>query len=63
MIGQMPRASHLFKVVPKRMEETMKIDANKVRAAETTPHHVVLKMLVVSTVLAAAALAVAAALI
>lgn len=45
------------------MEETMTIDTNKVRAAETTPHHVVLKMLVVSTVLAAAALAISAALI
>lgn len=38
----------------------MTIDTNKVRSAETTPHHVVLKMLVVSTALAAAALAIAA---
>ncbi|WP_282449547.1 hypothetical protein [Roseibium sediminicola] len=41
----------------------MRIDTNKVRSAETTPHHIVLKMLVVSTVLAAAALAISAALL
>ncbi|WP_297585461.1 hypothetical protein [Roseibium sp.] len=40
----------------------MTIDTDKVRAAETTPHHVVLKMLVASTVLAAAALAITAVL-
>lgn len=38
----------------------MTIDTNKVRAAETTPHHVVLKMLVTSTILAAAAMAITA---
>lgn len=40
----------------------MTIDTDKVRAAETTPHHVVLKMLIASTFLAAAALALAAIL-
>jgi len=38
----------------------MTIDTDKARGAETTPHHVVLKMLLVSTCLAAAALAVTA---
>ncbi|MHA7777797.1 hypothetical protein [Roseibium sp. M-1] len=38
----------------------MTYDTDKVRSAETTPHHVVLKMLVVSTAVAAAALALAA---
>jgi hypothetical protein len=40
----------------------MTYDTDKVRSAETTPRHVVLKMLVVSTFVAAAALAVAAML-
>lgn len=35
----------------------MTIETDKVRAAETSPHHVVLKMLLVSTLLAAASLA------
>ncbi|WP_298822473.1 hypothetical protein [uncultured Roseibium sp.] len=35
----------------------MSIETDKVRAAETSPHHVVLKMLLVSTLLAAASLA------
>ncbi|WP_428648203.1 hypothetical protein [Roseibium sp.] len=34
----------------------MTVDATKARAGETTPHHVVLKMLVVSTILAALAM-------
>lgn len=38
----------------------MTIDTDKVRAAETTPHHVVLKMLLASTFLTAAALAITA---
>lgn len=37
----------------------MTFETNNVRGAETTPHHVVLKMLVVSTALAATALALA----
>ncbi|GAB2183406.1 hypothetical protein [Roseibium sp. LAB1] len=40
----------------------MTIDTDKVRAAETTPHHIVLKMLLVSTFVAAAALAITALL-
>ncbi len=40
----------------------MTIDTDKVRAAETTPHHIVLKMLLVSTFFAAVALAVTALL-
>jgi|GEM_PF-3139870 len=40
----------------------MTFDTDKVRSAETTPHHVVLKMLIVSTFVAAAALALAAML-
>ncbi len=40
----------------------MTIDATRARAGETTPHHVVLKMLVTSTFLTAAALAVTALL-
>ncbi|MEO0978932.1 MAG: hypothetical protein AAFY24_16815 [Pseudomonadota bacterium] len=43
-------------------EIDMTIDTNKARAAETSPHHVVLKMLIVSTFSTAAALALAAAL-
>lgn len=43
-------------------ENDMTIDTNKARAAETSPHHVVLKMLIVSTFSTAAALALAAAL-
>ncbi|QFT31324.1 hypothetical protein K1718_11340 [Roseibium porphyridii] len=35
----------------------MTIETDKARAAETSPHHVVLKMLLVSTLLAAASLA------
>jgi hypothetical protein len=38
----------------------MTFETNKVRAAETTPHHVVLKMLVTSTLLAAVAMAIIA---
>ncbi|MES0882738.1 hypothetical protein [Roseibium sp. SCP14] len=38
----------------------MTFETNKVRAAETTPHHIVLKMLITSTFLAAAALAITA---
>jgi hypothetical protein len=40
----------------------MTIDTDKARAAETAPRHVVLKMLIASTLLAAAALAVTAML-
>ncbi|MET1411241.1 hypothetical protein ABVF61_03180 [Roseibium sp. HPY-6] len=40
----------------------MTIETNKARAGETSPHHAVLKMLIVSTFLTAAALAVTAAL-
>jgi len=43
-------------------ENDMTIETNKARAAETSPHHVVLKMLIVSTFASAAALALAAAL-
>ena len=43
-------------------EIDMTIETNKARAAETSPHHVVLKMLIVSTFASAAALALAAAL-
>ncbi len=35
----------------------MIIDTDKVRGAETTPHHIVLKMLVISTTLTAVAMA------
>jgi hypothetical protein len=60
----MGAGSYIYRgVATNSMEKTMTIDTNKVRAAETTPHHVVLKMLVVSTVLATAALALAVALI
>lgn len=45
-----------------RQEGIMTIETNKVRAAETSPHHIVLKMLIVSTLLAAIAMAVTAAL-
>lgn len=38
----------------------MTIDTDKARAAETSPHHVVLKMLLVSTTLAAFAMTAAA---
>lgn len=38
----------------------MTFETNKVRGAETTPHHVVLKMLLVSTFLTATALALVA---
>ena len=38
----------------------MTIDTDKARAAVTTPHHVVLKMLLVSTFFAAVALAITA---
>ena len=37
----------------------MTFDANKVRAGETTPHHIVLKMLLVSVALSASSLALA----
>ncbi|WP_305984060.1 hypothetical protein [Roseibium sp. MMSF_3544] len=40
----------------------MTIETNKARAAETSPHHAVLKMLIASTFLAAAAMAITAAL-
>ena len=40
----------------------MTIETDKARAAETTPNHVVLKMLVASTFLAAAALTITAVL-
>lgn len=40
----------------------MTIDTNKARAAENSPHHIVLKMLIASTFLTAAALAVTAML-
>jgi hypothetical protein len=40
----------------------MTFETNKVRAAETTPHHIVLKMLVTSTILTAAAMAIIAAM-
>ncbi|CTQ52217.1 hypothetical protein LP7551_00734 [Roseibium album] len=40
----------------------MTFETNKVRAAETTPHHVVLKMLVTSTFLTAVAMAIIAAM-
>ena len=40
----------------------MTIETDKVRAAVNSPHHAVLKMLVVSTVLAAVAMAVTAAI-
>lgn len=43
-------------------ENEMTIETNKARAAETSPHHVVLKMLIISTFSSAAALALAAAL-
>ncbi|MEE4011700.1 hypothetical protein V1T76_06555 [Roseibium sp. FZY0029] len=38
----------------------MTIDTDKARAAVTTPHHIVLKMLLVSTFITAAALAIIA---
>ena len=40
----------------------MTIETDKARAAENSPHHAVLKMLVVSTFFAAAAMAVTAML-
>lgn len=40
----------------------MTIETNKARAAETTPHHAVLKMLVVSTGFAALAMTLTATL-
>jgi len=40
----------------------MTLETDKARAAETTPHHIVLKMLLASTFLTAAALAATAIL-
>lgn len=58
--------SHLWVRTPNlgatEKENEMTIETNKARAAETSPHHVVLKMLIVSTFATAAALALAAAL-